>query len=307
MKQALILAIIFTFGYGKHGSAADSFQHIYLEEFPANPAKGFHWPFLVYTPKKLSKNPYVLILPNNTGKSDDDIEVHYDAALRKTLRIGFEIEKQGWIILRPIFPRPRTNSPGYTHALDRGAIINGKGKMKRLDNQLLQMFHHLQEIRSKKPYNIQNKFLMIGFSASGSFVNRFLLTHPEKVQAAAIGAPGGWMTVPTEKTSNIKLNYPLGIADFEEVFGKPFAIKAFQQPAQLFFMGDQDNNEDSYQESERRVLYQFGTTRMDRWPLNIYLIKSSNCNCSFTLFPGVDHRFDKEMRLKIYKFLHDHS
>ena len=46
----------------------------------ATPADGFHWPYYLYVPSSVSSNK-ILVISNNTGFRDDDLNVH-KAAIR---------------------------------------------------------------------------------------------------------------------------------------------------------------------------------------------------------------------------------
>ena len=183
-------------------------EHIYLKEIDADPTKGFHWPYLVYVPKSLPGTPTILVLPNNTGSTDDDFERHRMSAVEKTLKVGSLAEQNQWVILRPIFPRPTTNSDVYTHDLNRAAMETKLPNLERIDKQLVAMIDDARGRLAKDGLHVDRKVLLWGFSASGSFVNRFVMLHPVGVKAAAIGAPGGWMTVPTESSKYGNLPFP---------------------------------------------------------------------------------------------------
>lgn len=93
----------------------------------ADSDKGFHWPYLLYLPEGLDKESRLLVLPNNTGSTSDDFEVHRRKA-EKDLRFAlFDFEKLGLkrAILVPIFSRPASRIAGkvvYSHSLDRDTI-----------------------------------------------------------------------------------------------------------------------------------------------------------------------------------------
>lgn len=282
-------------------------EHIYLKEIDADPAKGFHWPYLIYVPKSLPSTPTILVLPNNTGSTDDDFERHRMSALEKTLKTGSLAEKNQWVILRPIFPRPTKNIEIYTHALNRAAMETKLPKMERIDKQLIAMIDDVRGRLAKDGLKIDRKVLMWGFSASGSFVNRFVMIHPGVVKAAAIGSPGGWITVPTESSEYGILPFPLGVGDFAALVGRQFDREAYKGVPQFFYQGDQDNNEDSYTKDERKTLYRFGMTRIERWPANTKLIEASKCRCQFKLYPGLEHIQNEQVQNDVEAFFKAHT
>ena len=115
--------------------------------------KGFYWPFLLYVPGSwidIKKNPCILILPNNTGKVNDDFSVHEKSAL-KLLNDNVSIAKQlNVILLVPIFPRSEKDWKIYTHALDRDVLITDNDSLKRLDLQLIAMINEARKKLAEK-------------------------------------------------------------------------------------------------------------------------------------------------------------
>lgn len=74
-----------------------------------DPDRGFYWPYYLYVPKDLNhKNvKYLLVIPNNTGTSNDNITFHEHAAVTEILTgRGTEYVNQLEVpLLVPIFPR----------------------------------------------------------------------------------------------------------------------------------------------------------------------------------------------------------
>ena len=72
----------------------------------------------------------------------------------------------------------------------------------------------IEKITGKK---VQDKIFLSGYSASGVFAQRFALAYPEIINRALIGGAAGTIPVPTRK-----IKYPIGIQDYENLFGKEF-------------------------------------------------------------------------------------
>lgn len=136
---------------------------------------------------------------------------------------------------------------------------------------------------------------MAGFSASGMFVNRFAMLHPERVRAAAIGSPGGWPIAPVERWNGEPLSYPVGISDVAGLTGRPIDLSEVRKVPMFFFLGDRDDNDsvpysDSYDNRERQlVLKLFGRTPLDRWDTARRLYEMAGLEAEFHLYPGVGH------------------
>src|SRR5690606_24718435 len=108
-----------------------------------------------------------------------------------------------------IFPRPDAQPLMYTHALDRDVMLQKTPEFKRLDLQLLEMISDATKVLYAMNIQIESKFFMNGFSASGTFTNRFSFLHPEKIKALAIGGFNGKLMLPQKKINRVKLNYPI--------------------------------------------------------------------------------------------------
>lgn len=176
-----------------------------VSETPADPARGWHWPFLRYVPKQV-KSARVLVVPNNSGFVSDDLELLRASGRCELARARALADQLGVSLLVPLFPRPAVEGDEdnlYLHALTRAALTTTTQALARVDRQLVAMLDSLGA----------NRVLLWGFSASGSFVNRFTLLHPQRVAAVAVGAPGGWPTVPLTEDGGEPLPWPVGIAD----------------------------------------------------------------------------------------------
>jgi dienelactone hydrolase len=152
------------------------------------------------------------------------------------------------------------------------------------------------------------RVLMSGFSASGSFVNRFAFLHPDRVLALASGSPGGWPLAPVAQVDGVSLNYPVGVADLERLSGERPQPKALKALAAFIYMGDQDENDavvhrDSFSsEDERLIFAKFGATPMARWQRSQQLYASQGLDARFVLYPGAAHSVTPQMQADIAAF-----
>jgi len=80
----------------------------------------------------------------------------------------------------------------YTQALDRNSLrADLPPDLLRIDLQLIAMIEDARERLLPMGMHTDVKVFMWGFSATGMFVNRFTLLHPERVKAVASGSPVG--------------------------------------------------------------------------------------------------------------------
>jgi hypothetical protein len=189
-----------------------------VTEQPAEPARGFAWPYLLVasrpaapdaappagtSPASDARRPdgatTLLVVPPNTGFATDDLELlraSTTCAVAGQLALA---DRLGTPIVAPLFPRPVAPPPPgnlYLHALTRGSLEARGARLARVDLQLIAMLDHASQRLAAQGHQVQPRVLIAGFSASGSFANRFAVLHPDRVLAAAVGSPGGWPIAP---------------------------------------------------------------------------------------------------------------
>lgn len=282
-------------------------------EVEAAPGRGFHWPYRLYVPAALiSGAPARLwVRPNNTGVgAHDDFAVH-DADAAALLAVSrWEAEALAAVVLVPSFPRPRSQWRLYTHALDRDTAL-ADPPLGALDRQLLAMIDDATERVRALGHPVCERSFFDGFSAAGMFVSRFTLLHPERVQAAAVGAPGGWPMVPVAEDLDVGLPYPIGLQDYSRIAGRPPLIAALTSVPRVFYMGDADTNDsvpfaDAYDEEHSALLRErFGATPRERWDDALRL--HAGTNAVFWTYPGVGHTVTRTMQRDVQAFLAHHD
>ena len=90
----------------------------------------------------------------------------------------------------------------------------------------------IEQITGKK---VQDKIFLSGYSASGVFAQRFALAYPEIINRALIGGAAGTIPVPTKK-----IKYPIGIQDYETLFGKEFDSEAYKKIQFAYYVGERE-------------------------------------------------------------------
>ncbi|MDS0139944.1 MULTISPECIES: alpha/beta hydrolase [unclassified Amycolatopsis] len=161
----------------------------------------------------------VLVAVHGTGRSVGE--------LREGL-IPFA-EQHQVIVVIPLFP-VGIDDPDGVHDYK---VVDAHGI--RFDVVLLDI---LEQVRVRWNACV-GKVLLCGHSGGGQFAHRFLYLHPDRVIAAAIGAPGGVTLL------DDSLAWPEGIADTRQRFGitvDPAAIARI--PVLLIIGGDDDGRAD---------------------------------------------------------------
>lgn len=276
---------------------------------------GFEYPYFLFIPDDVSKNEkvYLIIEPNNSGFADDDFQKHVESA-KRTATIDFYLgnyltRKLKYPLMVPVFPRSKTEWKIYTHALDRDVMQQKDNPLERIDNQLIAMFRDAQSKLESKNINTQDQFLLTGFSASGTFANRFTLLHPDRVFAVAAGGLNGLLMIPADSLNNEMLNYPIGVGDFKELTNEEFQKQLFLSTPQFYFMGRLDENDaipyaDAFAQHEREQIFRLLGERMqpERWDRCAEIYRNSNVNAIIKTYDTIGHEHPDGIKKEIVEF-----
>jgi dienelactone hydrolase len=284
-----------------------------VKEVPAVVSSGFSWPYLLFVPQQV-RSPHLLVIPNNTDFSTENLDFLRASVSCEVARNAALASRLGTAMLIPLFPRPSIATEEenlYLHALSRASLETTVAAWVRVDLQLLAMIRHARARLQAQGVKAGAKVLLSGFSASGSFVNRFAFLHPQEVQAVASGSPGGWPLAPTVVFGGEPLPYPVGIADLEQLVGRPWDLKAAKRVRWFFFLGDSDENDavryrDSFSKANEELIFRrFGSKPVARWKIAERLYAERGLNARFALYPGAGHEVTPAMRADVEKFLLD--
>jgi len=282
----------------------DTLRNRFIDEtlikVEAKPDKGFHWPYFLSIPEMyIPENHiyYLLVSPNNTGTGHEDFQVHLNAAQR-------EVNYRGWSygisrglktpLLVPVFPRPYNEWWNNTHALNRVVMQIEYGPLKRLDLQLIAMIEDAQEKLEDIGLNMEEKVFMNGFSSSGWTSFRFTMFHPHMVRAKAVGGNFTQM-LPIEELNGERLEYPVGVADLEQITGKAFDYDEYVNVEKFIYVGASDPYDTTYHadcfisrhgEQIRRLV---GHDTMARWEKTQEIYQEQNIPAQFVTYEGVGH------------------
>jgi len=285
-----IIAISILVGSCKNG--VKNGELIFTE---ARPESGFNFPYFLFIPDDMN---------HEKAKRTASLEFYTGNYVARKLK---------YPLLVPVFPRPETDWKVYTHAFDRDVARQKGNELERIDLQLLAMVKNAKNKLAEMGFQLNEKFLMTGFSASGTFVNRFTAVHPEKVMAAAAGGLNGLLILPLEKLENEPLNFPLGVNDFQDLFGKSFNAEAFKNTPQFLFMDELDDNdaipyEDGYDLDERELVFKLLGEEMQpaRWQKCREIYERENVNATVKTFPEMGHEQPETVKNEIVEFFKNH-
>ena len=92
----------------------------------------------------------------------------------------------------------------------------------------------LDEIAALYPGISTEKFFLMGFSGGGQFAHRFMYLYPERLAGVCPGAPG------TVTVLDHALNWPKGVKDTEQLFGRKVNVDALRRVPVKLFVGSED-------------------------------------------------------------------
>lgn len=264
---------------------------------------------------KTDEIKYILVEPNNGGRVSDNHQDHVKDALNlikygacnklaRNLKVA---------LLVPVFDRPESDWQMYTHALDRDTLMKKEGDLARIDLQLISMINDLKGKLKEDNIIVNDKVLMNGFSASGSFANRFTILHPQLIQAVAAGGINCMPILPIEEGEGIALPYPIGISDIKEVADIDFDVNEYKKVPQYLYMGSEDNNDtlpynDAFSETERQIIVEFlGSDMKVRWEKSKGIYKQLGIPAEMIMYDGVGHSISSKIIEDLTKFFRNHT
>lgn len=282
---------------------------------PADPAKGFNYPYYLVLPTKQAiarnqgKRNYLFVETHNTGKTGDSLDFHIEEAMTIARNNSAPIaEAMGLPRIVPILVRPDSLFDGkaiYTHGLTRYTILLDQfkkqktsypevfGPMDRVDFQVVAMIKHANEYLRANNWNMEDKVFIWGFSASGSFANRFPFLHPDMVKAACYGS---FPTLPVSQWQGTNMIYPLGTYDYKQITGRDFDLAAYNNVAKLGYIGSADNNNpelawDMWSPEEQAIIRKVLAVKEypDQWEKYKAIFEQSGGQAQANVYIGAGH------------------
>jgi hypothetical protein len=313
MKTKLVLRLLFPLIFLQSCFFGSGTGELLLTE--ANPSGGFNYSYFLFIPDGITYDEELTLIvePCNSGFADDDYDKHLEKG-RRTASMDFYIgnyvaQKLNCPLLVPVFPRPESDWKIYTHIYDRDVATQKNNSLVRIDLQLLAMVEDAQNKLRGKGYRIREQILMTGFSASGSFINRFTAIHPGKIMAAAAGGTSGLLICPVDTLEGFPLDFPLGTNDFQTLFGRQFDAVSFSGTPQYYYIGELDTNdavpyEDGYDQHERQLVFELLGKEIHpaRWNNCIKIYRENNIKAQFKNYDGTGHEVTDEIKEDVLRF-----
>jgi dienelactone hydrolase len=223
----------------------------------ASPDGGFEYPYYLYVPDDYAGERPLLVEPTNSAQPSDDFDVQRDRAERRVERgVARRVADELAVpLLHPVFPRPASEPVDWTHSIHQlcaRTMRIDSGPLERVDRQLQAMIDDARARLSDPGQTPPAEILLNGFSASGTFANRFAVLHPDRVLSVSAGGVNGMVTLPMARTETdrhlelveeLSLEFPVGVADIDRYTGEAFDLEAFRDVTQFIYMGAEDDND----------------------------------------------------------------
>ena len=282
-----------------------------------NRGKNFNFGYILYIPKNILKDSTMIIVGSNVSHSTNSIEEANNEVLKSGLYPSLPIyrvaNELGLPILYPLFPRiTNDNETIYNHMLSSNSLSSKTPKiveygLERVDLQLIEMLKDAKQLLIEEGIEIDDKYIIEGFSSSAKFANRFTLLHPELIKLCIAGGVSGFLTLPIYELEKEKLMWPIGIGNLVELANIHITeeqIKNFKQVRQFYYMGSEDLTNDPFatkddgnplydgiisKEEGLQINKYFGNKNMARWPITQKYYKLLDINARFKTYEGFGH------------------
>lgn len=230
-----------------------------FDSFAGDPEREYY----VYVPLSAGQNAGIAVLIHGISCN----------AAEQLLRFAGEAERQGTVLVAPVFERTKYGK--YQQVIDRKAGI-------RADLALLDIVERV----ARQAGVDARKFNLFGFSGGSQFAHRFVMLHPDRV-ASCVCASAGWYTFPDEARG-----YPQGIASHPLVGGCFDAAAIGSVPIHVL-VGERDIARDSSVRSSPGLVQRQGETRLERaerWfrAMQQWALHPAS---TLSLIPKAGHRF----------------
>ena len=200
----------------------DFTENILGQEICINLQEGL--PFLLIIPKNIENNS-TLIMESNNLETNNKKELFKQGI--ETAKHLLELSKSKSSILIPILPSEKEGP--YWQQLSSECFK----KDKNIHLKIMQTIEKSKAIiKEKRNIEINDKIFLNGYSSSGVFAQRLALIYPEIIDTACIGGASGSIPIPDSR-----LDYPLGIKNYEELFQKKFDMESYKNINFEYYVG----------------------------------------------------------------------
>lgn len=207
---------------------------------------GKMFPYILAYHQNMREGSEILVDTLNTRDSEST-KNREDVFIAGADKVGSYIRSGADIPILYIFcPKEDFLNEPYYQQLSRECFTASDREYDRCDLLVKESIQDAQKkLRSLSGKEVSDKIVLGGYSTSGVFAQRFAMIHPEMISKAIIGGAAGSIPIPTED-----LEYPLGIKDFEKLFGKNFDEESYRKIEFAYYVGELEAKEESNRRDE---------------------------------------------------------
>lgn len=224
----------------------------------ADKSKGFNFGYLLLIPNDLEY--HTMIIEGNNSRYKGTEEYYISEMLRHGEHPMTEAKApimvpllDAWEEVKLYDENATREEELYPQSLSRNTMLikDPNDPNYRVDLQIFNMFEDAKEIvESECNVELDDQAYLNGYSCSSDLALRLALIHPERVKGMSSGGNNGLRPLPIEKIGEHEANYPVGIADFEELFGKKFNEEAYRKIKTFYYRGEDENKKMVYRTKE---------------------------------------------------------
>jgi predicted esterase len=218
------------------------------------------------------------------------------------------------IIVIPVLPRDDGNAtrpPLDTQMLSYFTMIhNFDDFYYRPDLEILEFLTIFRKSLKNAGYTLESSNLAGGISAGASIADRLLLLHPVDFSASAI-LSAGVFSYPIKEIEGVKLPYPFGIGDLDEISNE-FDINKFNNIRRFIYVGELETNNEHdslrYETSHDGSLYKtilenYGKNPYERTSHYHNFLLENNIVHEFEIGKNLGHHVSRETLKRVFQFL----
>jgi len=189
----------------------------------------YNIPYILVIPKQIKEKCMLAVEVNNFETENENALIENALVTARDLTV--KLKQNDNPVLIPIIPSVNGGIPYFQQLSKESFDVSNDNPFYRIDLQVLNVIQDAKQ-RISKNTEISEKVFLNGYSSSGVFAQRFALLHPEIVDTLCVG--GASSSIPTPIT---ELKYPLGIADYHDITGKPFDFETYSQIKFRYYVG----------------------------------------------------------------------
>ena len=225
---------------------------MYIDLIKPDESKGFSCPYLLYLPTENCSGKHLVVEmcnsrvrhnPVDSIKSQIEMFVCPDAFMASYKKVLMKCDTP---MIMPIFPRPKVaevdNGDICVLEFNHVAMETNYPGLKRMDLQTIAMIEDANQRLSQRGVNVLDKVVLTGYSSSAQFALRFSTIYPELVSGVVAGGFNGFGTLPQASYNGEPANFPIGVNDIEQKFGKKFTEEEFSKIKFFLYMGENDRH-----------------------------------------------------------------